>query len=66
MILGFIASISAMVAMISGFFFPRWFEPFIPAHRRAEGTEDTVVNELKQKDSIDSGATVEVVSWGLS
>jgi solute carrier family 6 GABA transporter-like protein 1 len=61
MILGFIASISALLFMILGFFFPRFYEPFIPAHRRAEGTEDTVVNELKQKDSIDSGATLEVV-----
>ena len=42
----------------------RFYEPFIPAHRRTEGTEETVVNELKQKDSIDSGsgATVNVVS----
>jgi hypothetical protein len=42
----------------------RFYEPLVPVHRRTEGTEDTVVNELKQKDSIDSGsgATVNVVS----
>lgn len=62
MILGFIASISFLIFMLIGFFVPRFYEPFIPVHRRAEGTEETVVNELKQKDSIDSSETVEVVS----
>ena len=82
MILGFIASISAILLMLIGWFFPRqaffsrkeesnmhandtrFYEPLVPVHRRTEGTEETVVNELKQKDSIDSGsgATVNVVS----
>lgn len=62
MILGFIAAISFLLFMLIGFFFPRFYEPFIPPHRRAEGTEETIVNELKQKDSIDSRETVEVVS----
>jgi solute carrier family 6 GABA transporter-like protein 1 len=79
MVLGFIASILSMVAMIAGFFFPRcvgycsfiktnllmmyrFLDSLVPAHRRSEGTEETVVNELKQKDSIDSGNVVEVVS----
>lgn len=47
--------------MLVGFFFPRFYEPLVPVHRRSEGTEDTVVNELKQKDSIDERSTVEVV-----
>lgn len=62
MILGFIAALSFLVLMIIGFFVPRFYEPFIPVHRRAEGTEDTIVNELKQKESHDSRETVEVVS----
>ena len=62
MILGFIAALSFLVLMLIGFFFPRFYEPLIPVHRRSEGMEDTVVNELKQKDSIDERSTVEVVS----
>ena len=65
MILGFIAALSFLVLMLLGFFFPRFYEPLVPAHRRSEGTEDTVVNELKQKDSIDERSTVEVVGLPL-
>jgi solute carrier family 6 GABA transporter-like protein 1 len=63
MILGFIAALSFIVLMLIGFFFPRFYEPLVPVHRRSEGTEDTVVNELKQKDSIDERSTVEVVCY---
>jgi solute carrier family 6 GABA transporter-like protein 1 len=47
MITGFIISIATLLVMIVGFIMPRYFDVFIPKHRRAEGTEPTVANELR-------------------
>jgi len=52
MILGFIIAILGLCAMIFGLIFPRYYDVFVPPQRRAEGTEDTVVNELKREDSL--------------
>jgi solute carrier family 6 (neurotransmitter transporter, GABA) member 1 len=42
MILGFIVAILGMVIIIAGFVMPRYYDIFIPPHRRGEGTEETV------------------------
>lgn len=47
MITGFIISIVTLTAMVVGFVMPRYYDVFVPPHRRAEGTEATVANELK-------------------
>ncbi|KAF2106895.1 hypothetical protein BDV96DRAFT_506976 [Lophiotrema nucula] len=47
MITGFILSIICMVIMILGFIMPRYYDIFVPPHRRDEGTEETLVNEMK-------------------
>jgi len=52
MILGFIIAILGLCAMIFGLIFPRYYDVFVPPQRRAEGTEDTVVNELKREESL--------------
>ncbi|THV71060.1 SNF-domain-containing protein [Aureobasidium pullulans] len=45
MITGFILSILGMVGVLLGFVMPRYYDAFIPAHRRDEGTQVTVLNE---------------------
>ncbi|OAG39801.1 hypothetical protein AYO21_06076 [Fonsecaea monophora] len=47
MISGFILAHLGMLAILLGLFFPRWYDALIPMHRRHEGTEPTVVNEVK-------------------
>lgn len=47
MITGFILSIATLAVMILGFIMPRYFDVFVPKHRREEGTEATVANELR-------------------
>ncbi|OAL29775.1 hypothetical protein AYO20_09067 [Fonsecaea nubica] len=47
MISGFILAHLCMLAILLGLFFPRWYDALIPMHRRQEGTEPTVVNEVK-------------------
>lgn len=45
MILGFIVAHLGMVLVIGGCIIPRYYNVFIPPHRRSEGTEKTVVLE---------------------
>jgi solute carrier family 6 (neurotransmitter transporter, GABA) member 1 len=47
MILGFIVAHIGMVIVIGGCVMPRYYSVLIPAHRRAEGTEETVAMEPK-------------------
>ena len=47
MITGFIISILTLTVMVAGFIMPRYYERFVPPHRRAEGSEPTVANEPK-------------------
>jgi solute carrier family 6 GABA transporter-like protein 1 len=47
MIAGFILSILTMVVIMVGFVMPRYYDAFIPIHRREEGTEPTVAMETK-------------------
>lgn len=53
MITGFILSILGMVGVLLGFVMPRYYDAFIPAHRRDEGTHLTVLNEpISQLDTL--------------
>lgn len=47
MILGFIVAHLGMVLVIGGCIIPRYYNVFIPPHRRGEGTEETVAMEPK-------------------
>ena len=47
MIAGFILAWIGIIAMILGFVLPRYYDALIPLHRRGDGTEPTVANELK-------------------
>lgn len=47
MIAGFILAHLGLLMIILGFIMPRYYEVFIPPHRRSEGTEPTVANEIK-------------------
>lgn len=47
MITGFILSIATITVMIGGLVMPRYYDVFIPKHRREEGTQPTVANELR-------------------
>jgi solute carrier family 6 GABA transporter-like protein 1 len=49
MIAGFILSHICLVLIVLGFVMPRYYDVFIPPHRRGEGTEETVVNETKDE-----------------
>ncbi|KAF2731643.1 SNF-domain-containing protein [Polyplosphaeria fusca] len=47
MITGFILSHLGLLMVMLGFIFPRYYDAFVPPHRRGEGTEPTVANETK-------------------
>lgn len=47
MITGFIVANICMVLIILGFVFPRYYEVFIPPHRRHEGSGPTIAMEPK-------------------
>ncbi|OJD13667.1 hypothetical protein AJ78_05903 [Emergomyces pasteurianus Ep9510] len=51
MIAGFILAHLCLFAILLGFVIPRYYNVFIPPHRRAEGTEETVANEPKIRDN---------------
>lgn len=59
MITGFILSMIGIVIMAVGFIMPRYYQVFIPVHRRGEGTDPTIANETKQEKMQE---VVEVVS----
>jgi solute carrier family 6 GABA transporter-like protein 1 len=47
MISGFIISILTIVVVLVGFVMPRYYDAFIPHHRRDEGTEPTTAMQTK-------------------
>jgi solute carrier family 6 GABA transporter-like protein 1 len=47
MIAGFILSILTVVVILVGFVMPRYYDAFIPVHRRGEGTEPTTAMDTK-------------------
>lgn len=44
---GFILSILTVIAILLGLVMPRYYDAFVPVHRRAEGTEPTVPMQTK-------------------
>lgn len=49
MISGFILAHFCLLLILLGVVFPRYYDIFIPSHRRAEGTEATIANEPKEQ-----------------
>lgn len=47
MIAGFILSILTVLAILVGFVMPRYYDAFIPLHRRGDGTEPTTALHTK-------------------
>ncbi|KAH7408239.1 hypothetical protein DE146DRAFT_752384 [Phaeosphaeria sp. MPI-PUGE-AT-0046c] len=47
MIAGFILSILTVLVILIGFVMPRYYDAFIPIHRRQEGTEPTTAQDTK-------------------
>ncbi|KAF2030005.1 SNF-domain-containing protein [Setomelanomma holmii] len=47
MITGFIISILTIIVVLVGFVMPRYYDAFIPIHRRGKGTEPTTAMETK-------------------
>jgi len=47
MIAGFILSILTIIVILLGLVMPRYYDAFIPVHRRLEGTEPTVAMQTK-------------------
>lgn len=47
MITGFIIAFLGLTAVLFGLIMPRYYDVFIPPHRRDEGTEPTIANEPK-------------------
>jgi solute carrier family 6 GABA transporter-like protein 1 len=47
MIAGFILSIITIVVVLLGLVMPRYYDAFIPVHRRSEGTEPTIPTQTK-------------------
>jgi solute carrier family 6 GABA transporter-like protein 1 len=49
MIAGFILAHFCLLLVLLGLVFPRYYNIFIPPHRRAEGTEVTTANQSKEQ-----------------
>ena len=47
MISGFILSILTIIVILLGLVMPRYYDAFVPVHRRSEGTEPTVPMQIK-------------------
>lgn len=47
MIAGFIISILTVLVILVGFVMPRYYDAFIPIHRREEGSEPTTAQQTK-------------------
>lgn len=58
MITGFILAHICMALIILGFIMPRWYDVFVPPHRRHEGTEATIAMEPRAQ--LESQAVVDV------
>ncbi|KAJ6138207.1 hypothetical protein N7471_004693 [Penicillium samsonianum] len=52
MIAGFILAHFCLLLILLGLVFPRYYNVFIPPHRRAEGTEVTTANQPKEQDFV--------------
>lgn len=52
MIAGFILAHFCLLLILLGVVFPRYYDVFIPPHRRAEGTEMTIANQPKEQDFV--------------
>jgi solute carrier family 6 GABA transporter-like protein 1 len=63
MIAGFVLSMLCLAMMIFGFIMPRYYNVFVARHRRDEGTEPTVANEVKLDAEV---VVVEEVKQGIS
>lgn len=61
MIAGFILAHFCLLLILLGVVFPRYYDIFIPSHRRAEGTEVTTANQPKEQDS-ESGMPESILS----
>lgn len=60
MITGFILAHICLGLIILGFIMPRWYDVFVPTHRRHEGTEATIA--MKPRAQLESQAVVDVHS----
>lgn len=47
MIAGFILSILTVIVILIGLVMPRYYDAFVPVHRRSEGAEPTVPMQIK-------------------
>ena len=52
MIAGFILAHFCLLLILLGVVLPRYYNVFIPSHRRAEGTEMTIANQPKEQTFI--------------
>jgi solute carrier family 6 GABA transporter-like protein 1 len=52
MIAGFILAHFCLLLILVGVVLPRYYNVFIPSHRRAEGTEMTIANQPKEQTFI--------------
>lgn len=52
MIAGFILAHFCLLLILLGVVFPRYYDIFIPPHRRAEGTEMTIASQPKEQDFV--------------
>lgn len=52
MITGFIIAHFCLVVMLLGLILPRYYDVFVPPHRRHEGKEETIANQLKIQDIV--------------
>ncbi|EKG16607.1 Sodium:neurotransmitter symporter [Macrophomina phaseolina MS6] len=59
MIAGFILAHLCLLMMVMGFIMPRYYDCFVPPHRRSEGTGETVVNQIKGDETLSIHEDVE-------
>jgi solute carrier family 6 GABA transporter-like protein 1 len=52
MIAGFILAHFCLLLILLGVVLPRYYNVFIPSHRKAEGTEMTIANQPKEQTFI--------------
>ncbi|CAI7653166.1 unnamed protein product [Penicillium glandicola] len=52
MIAGFILAHFCLLLILLGVVFPRYYDVFIPPHRKTEGTELTTANQTKEQDFV--------------
>ncbi|KAF1807897.1 SNF-domain-containing protein [Eremomyces bilateralis CBS 781.70] len=63
MVAGFILAHLGLVLIILGFVMPRYYDIFVPVHRRDKGTEPTIANETKGIEG--SEVTTDIHNNGL-